>query len=55
MLAYLWRCVPYIAVAVVFAVVAVAALKFMPNPDLTNLTGKKLLCFASINIILGVT
>jgi len=40
----------YIA-AVVFAVVAVAVLKFMTNPDLTNLTGKKLLCSASINTL----
>jgi len=46
----LWKCVLYIA-AVVFAVVAVAVLKFMTNPDLTNLTGKKLLCSASINTL----
>ena len=45
----------YIAAAVVIAVVAVAALKYIVNPDLTNLTGKKLLCFASIDIILVVT
>ena len=41
----------YIAAAVVIAVVAVAVLKFMTNPDLTNLTGKKLLCSASINTL----
>ena len=55
MLACLWKCVVCIAVAVVVAVVAAAALKYMVNPDLTNLTGKKLLCFASIDVILVVT
>ena len=50
------KCVLCIAAAVVIAIVAAAALiQYMMNPDLTNLTGKKLLCFASINIILGVT
>jgi len=45
----------YITAIVVIAVVAVAALKFMLNPDLTNLTGKKLLHFGSIDVILVVT
>jgi len=50
------KCVLCIAVAVVIAIVAAAALiQYMMNPDLTNLTGKKLIRFASINVILGVT
>lgn len=50
------KCVLCIAAAVVIAIVAAAALiQYMMNPDLTNLTGKKLICFANINVILGVT
>jgi len=44
-----------IAAAVVIVVLAVAALKYMVNPDLTNLTGKKLLHFASVDFIFRVT